>query len=491
MDWHGWSIQQHRLFSSSTTSLRRDSSNSSRNEVQEDPSSSIQQQQQQQRIFPPKTLSEARSMAELLIQRKNNLTDSDLQTARTIFKFILDEDHPPPDADTIQVAIQLLERIVLEHSRTKTNQSSSSSKTSRNATSTPSPRSDHQRLILKPWYCHPDFYNPLLQRWKEFAMHSNPNIRDRVIAPATLGDKLYQLSQLTRHEFGYDLHTVAMVMEAILFRTPVQKRPTIAERMVELLQQEAHDLKRSDLEPDLTIYTQVVQAWLDVIDLFPDRATQSLQSWLTRIRNEGIRMEEDERAMKLVLKIASIIGFQPTRFPLLQELLKNYLVPELSTMQDKCKQLEHTITQLQKQLANHTAMAEKLHQHVQSLTDDAKEVDETLQFKSDRIQDLETQINELHQRADELQNENNSYRTQLKKLKPKPEYIEPKTKPKTTPTAPPEKEEEVEDSTSADTSTVPPTHPRPRGRAPKGTNGWDPHRGAWIKRIEDESTVYF
>jgi uncharacterized protein YoxC len=502
--WDGsWSVQQRWFSSSSSTS--RTSSSRYNQEVEPEEEVLVVDSSSKQQLTPsPKNLSDARSMAEDLIQKKKNLIDTDLQTARTILTYILDEEqnHHHPDAETIQVSIRLLERIVLDHSRTKTNQTSSTQ-----TTNTTQKTANHQRLILKPWYCHPDFYNPILERWKTLAMHTNPKIRERVIAPASLGDKLYQLSQLTRHDFSYNLRTITIVMEAIIHRTPIQQRPTVAERMVQFLQQEAHDSKRSDLEPNLTIYTHVLQAWLDVIDIFPDRATQSIQSWLTRIRNEGIRVEEDDQAMKLVLKIASNIGLQQTKFPLLQELLRNHLVPELSTLTEKSKRLEHTITQLEKQLVQHTSMADQLLQRVQSLTEDAKEVDEMVQFKTDRIQDLETSIQELHQRVDELQNENNSYRTQLKKLQPKPEYVEPKTKNKTTTTTtttttrPVQSEEEEEkksihpdsssSSSSSSSSEHAPVHPRPRGRAPKGTDGWDPHRGAWIKRNEDQSTVYF
>jgi pentatricopeptide repeat protein len=168
-------------------------------------------------------------------------------------------------ADVVNLSFDLLERLVREMAIT----SSSSSK-------------DGGAVVRYKWIT-PKYFNPLFNRWKEFALQGEP-----VISARDLVQKLQTMSTLLP-EFTYDIATIGMIMHVVIKQAHPSKAPLVAEGLLEFVRNEAAAVtqkpKHLHLAPDAVTYGLILNAW--AASMLPE-APHRMEALMDDMRSRGI-----------------------------------------------------------------------------------------------------------------------------------------------------------------------------------------------------------
>jgi len=161
------------------------------------------------------------------------------------------------DAESVQLSIGLIERLVKEIARSK-----------------------FKFDETLNWLTDPRKLPPFFNNWKIAAIAG-----ERVFSPRELIQKLQKMLQ-ELPGFRYNITTAGIIMEVLIKQEHPRNAPLVAEQLLDFIQKEAVALKNTDLLPNVVIYSQLLKAWTD--SGLP-QTPQRIDEILRRMREQGIR----------------------------------------------------------------------------------------------------------------------------------------------------------------------------------------------------------
>jgi len=197
-------------------------------------------------------LAEARRLLDEHVYPKGSWTSWHAVEAKHVLNFFKQE--KSTDAESVNLSIALLERMVAEKAASKEG-------------------------IQSKWICDLYYFTPLFNLWKQAAIQGQ-----RVVSPRDLVQKLQAMSR-TLPEFRYDIVILNIIMEVMIKQTPPQKVPFVAEDLLNFIRKEAADTKTVELRPNVFTYNRVMQAW--AVSGLP-QASEKIDSLLGMMRREEI-----------------------------------------------------------------------------------------------------------------------------------------------------------------------------------------------------------
>jgi pentatricopeptide repeat protein len=167
---------------------------------------------------------------------------SDFNRAQSLINILIhDVDSDSRCAQAVNACLYLLERTVREHSILLESQ-------------------DNVLLDNQiPWFCNPFFFNGLIARWKEQAI-----LKENIIPPRDLVQKLKAMSTFLPSLFRYDIATMNMIMQVIIGLEPPYKAPFVAGSLLDFIEAESSSRTVRDdfsMRPTNVTYSIILHAW--------------------------------------------------------------------------------------------------------------------------------------------------------------------------------------------------------------------------------------
>jgi len=200
------------------------------------------------------------------------------------------------DANTVNLAISLLERLVAELAITN----------------------DESRIN---WLCNPRYNIPIFSIWNNAS-----NQGQAVVSPKDLLQKLQTMSSLLP-EFRFTSVTVGIIMDALIKHIHPTKAPFPAEELLNFTRQEAARTKNIELRPDVILYSIVLRAW--AVSGLPE-APKRVDALLESMRREGVAL--DIITYTIVLRFWAGQNNLPKVEGLLESMKAEGLEPTISTL---------------------------------------------------------------------------------------------------------------------------------------------------------------